>query len=374
VWAAVAGASALLGLLCTGALLEVFSWRSAFAVNVVLAAIAIAGTIGFVPESAHPGAPRLDKGGALLAMAGLTALVFSIIEAPEAGWASARTLGGIAAGLAVLAVFAVWELRTPHPMLDPRHFRNRRLSAGSLSILIQFFAFYGFAFVALQYLQGVRGDSPLIAALSVLPLSVAMMPTGRITPQLTVRFGARNVCAAGLLLVAAGLVVISRVGTASPYWLLLAGLIPVGIGMGAAMTPATAAITEGLPAAQQGVGSALNDLSREIGGALGIAVVGSIVTAAYRASLHLTGIPPALASRARGSFALALHVGGPVRAAASSAFVDGIHAGLLCAAGAALLAAITVTVLLSPALRRRQPAGSGAREDREDRQLAPATR
>ena len=151
---------------------------------------------------------------------------------------------------------------------------------------------FGFTFVALQYLQGVRGYSPLVAALSVLPLAMAMMPTGRVTPKLVARFGARGVCAAGLVLVAAGLVVISRVGTASPYWLLLAGLIPVGIGMGAAMTPATAAITEGLPAAQQGVGSALNDLSREVGGALGIAVVGSIVTAAYRASLHLTGIPP----------------------------------------------------------------------------------
>ena len=179
------------------------------------------------------------------------------------------------------------------------------------------------------------------------------------------------------MLAAAGLAVISRVGTSSSYWLRLAGLIPVGIGMGAAMTPATAAISEGLPAAQQGVGSALNDLSREVGGALGIAVVGSIVAAGYRSNLYLPGVPAGLAGRARGSFALALHVGGPVRAAASSAFVNGIHAGLLCAAGAALLAAITVTVLLSPALRRRHPAGAGAREDREDtddRELAPATR
>jgi EmrB/QacA subfamily drug resistance transporter len=377
VWAAVAGGSALLGLLCSGALLEQFSWRSAFAVNVVLAAVAIAGTIRFVPESSDPAAPSLDKGGALLAMAALTALVFSIIEAPEAGWASARTLAGIGGGLAVLAVFAGWELRAAHPMLDLRHFRNRRLSAGSLSIFIQFFAFYGFTFVAVQYLQGVRGYSPLTTALSVLPLAAVMMPTGRIIPGLAARFGARNICAAGLVLVAAGLVIISRVGPTTPYWLLLAGLIPLGIGMAAAMTPATAAITEGLPAAQQGVGSALNDLSREVGGALGIAVIGSIVTATYRTSLHPTGIPPALASRARGSFALAIHAGSPIRAAASNAFTDGIHTGLLYAAAAALLAAITVTVLLSPALRRRHPVGGGAteeREDAEDRELAPATR
>ena len=368
VWAAVAGGSALLGLLCSGLLLEEFSWRSAFAVNVVLAAVAIAGTFGFVPESSHPDAPALDKGGALLAMAGLTALVFSIIEAPEAGWAAARTLGGIGVGLAGLALFAAWELRAAHPMLDVRHFRNWRLSAGSLSIFIQFFAFFGFTFVALQYLQGVRGDSPLAAALSVLPLVAAMMPTAKFTPKLTARFGARNVCVTGLVLVAAGLVIISRVATGSPYWLLLAGLIPLGVGMGAAMTPATAAITEGLPAAQQGVGSALNDLSREVGGALGIAVIGSIVTAVYRNNLHLPGAPAGLAEKARGSFALAIHAGGPVRASAGTAFVDGIHAGLLYAAGAALLAAVSVAVLLSGSPRSR----SAARSDQPE--LAPAGR
>ena len=367
VWAAVAGGAALLGVLGTGVLLEWFSWRSAFAVNVVLAAVAIAGTIVFVPESSHPGAPPLDKVGALLTMAGLTTLVFSIIEAPEAGWGSARTLGGIGGGLAVLAVFTGWELRQRHPLLDVRHFRNRHLSAGSLSIFIQFFAFFGFNFVMLQYLQGVLGNSPLAAGASMLPLVATMMPTGRITPRLTARFGARTVCASGLVLIAAGLVVISRVGTASPYWLLLAGLIPLGAGMGAAMTPATAGITEGLPAAQQGVGSALNDLSREVGGALGIAVIGSIVTAVYRSNLHLPGIPAALAGAARGSFGLALHAGGPVKTAASSAFVDGIHTGLLYAAGAGLVAAITVAVLLPGGLRSRHAA-------RGQTDLAPATR
>jgi MFS family permease len=241
-------------------------------------------------------------------------------------------------------------------MLDPRYFRNRRLSAGSLSIFIQFFAFYGFTFVCLQYLQGVRGNSPLTAALSVLPLSAAMMPAGRMIPKLVARFGTRTVCAAGLVLVAAGLAVISRVGTASPYWLLLAGLVPVGAGMGAAMTPATAAITEGLPPAQQGVGSALNDLSREVGGALGIAVIGSIVSAVYRGNLQLSGVPAGLADKARGSFALALHAGGPVKATAGTAFVDGIHTGLLYAAAAALFAAVIVAVLLAGDRNSRQTA------------------
>jgi len=368
VWAAVAGGSALLGLLGTGALLEAFSWRSAFAVNLILAAIAIAGTVCFVPESSDPQAPKLDAGGALLAVAGLTALVFSIIEAPEAGWASARTLGGIGGGLAVLAIFVGWELRHQHPMLDPRHFASPHLSAGAASIFIQFFAFFGFTFVALQYLQGVRGDSPLKAALSVLPLACTMMPTARITPRLVAWFGARTVCVTGLVLVAAGLAVVSRVGVSSPYWLLVAGLVPLGAGMGAAMTPATAAITESLPAAQQGVGSALNDLSREVGGALGIAVIGSIVTAVYRANLHLAGVPAGLAGKARGSFALAIHAGGPVQATASTAFTDGIHTGLLYAAGAALLAAIAVAVLLSGGRQSRRAAR------REEPELASVSR
>ena len=157
----------------------------------------------------------------------------------------------------------------------------------------------------------------------------------------------------------------------------MAGLIPPGAGMGAAMTPATAAITEGLPAAQQGVGSALNDLSREVGGALGIAVIGSIVTAVYRANLHMTGVPAAAAGKARGSFALAIHAGGPVKAAASSAFVDGIHTGLLYAAGAALLAVITVTILLPLGPRSRHSADNEVSAERAgagDRELASAAR
>lgn len=230
--------------------------------------------------------------------------------------------------------------------MNPHLFSDRKLSAGSLSICIQFFAFFGFTFVSLQYLEGVRGYSPLIAPLAVLPLSAAMMPAARLTSGLATRFGARRVCVTGLALVAAGLVIISRVGTDTSYLLMLAGLVPLGIGMGAAMTPATAAITEALPQTQQGVGSALNDLSREVGGALGTAVIGSIVTAVYRSSLQLPGSPATLVGRARASFAVAIHAGGSTGADARDAFVNGIHSGLLYAAGAAILAAISVATLL----------------------------
>jgi len=359
IWAAVAGGSAVLGLLCTGVLLEWFSWRAAFAVNVVLAVVAIAGAIRYVPESSQPDTPRVDVGGALFACAGLVPLVFSIIEAPDDGWLSGRTLGGLGLGVAGLALFVVWELRQRHPLLDPRVFVNRKLSAGALSVLIQFFAFFGFTFVSLQYLEGVRGYSPLIAALAILPLSCTMMPTARLTSRFVGRFGTRAVCVCGLLLCAVGLAIVSRVGTETPYPLLLGGLVPLGVGMGAAMTPATSAITEALPSSQQGVGSALNDLSREVGGALGTAVIGSVVTGVYRSSLSLRDIPGPLADQARQSFAVAIHAGGPLGEQAKTAFVDGIHTGLLYAAGAAVLAAVCVAVLLSP--------GGGANKIRADR-------
>jgi MFS family permease len=159
VWAGVAGGAAVLGLLASGALLTGFSWRSIFGLNVVLAALALAGTLRFVPESADPDAPRLDLGGALIAVLGLFALVFSVIEAPTYGWLATRTVVGLVLAFVLLAAFVAFELRRNAPLLDPRIFRSRSLSAGSLSIFVQFFAFFGYTFTILQYLQLVRGDT-----------------------------------------------------------------------------------------------------------------------------------------------------------------------------------------------------------------------
>jgi EmrB/QacA subfamily drug resistance transporter len=347
IWAAVAGGAALFGVLGAGALLEFFSWRSVFALNIALAAIAIIGTLLVVPESADPHAPRLDRGGAALSVVALVALVYSVIQAPTAGWGSAQTLTGLGLGLLGLAAFVAWELKQRAPMLDPRLFTHPRLGAGSMSIFIQFFAFYGFIFLFLQYLQIIRGDSALIAAVSMLPMAATMLPTARLAPTLASRFGARRMCAAGLLLVAAALVVIAQVSHTSPYWQLAAGLLVLGVGMGAAMTPATSNITMALPPAKQGVASAINDLSREVGGALGIAVIGSVMTAIYRSQLSIPGVPAAVLGKAKDSVAIAARIGGPVAAKADTAFIDGIHIALYTAAGAAVLAAIAVFVLLS---------------------------
>jgi EmrB/QacA subfamily drug resistance transporter len=355
VWAAVGGGAAILGLLASGVLLTAFSWRSIFALNVVLGVVALAGTLRFVPESADPNAPGLDVAGAAIAVAGLVALVFSVIEAPTYGWLAPRTLAGLILGFALLAAFILWELRQEHPLLDPRVFRERALSTGSMSIFVQFFAFFGFTFIGMQYLQLVRGDSPLLAAVQVLPLALAMVPTSRLAPALTARYGTRTICAGGLALVAAGLAIVAQAGTDTPYILMAGGLVVLGVGMGAAMTPATSAITEALPPAQQGVGSALNDLSREVGGATGIAVIGSVLTSTYSSHVNLTGLSSRVAAEVKASYATASRFGAEVSARAHTAFVGAMHVALLTGAGAALLAALATLILLA---RRRQGAPS----------------
>jgi EmrB/QacA subfamily drug resistance transporter len=362
VWAGVAGGSAILGLVASGLVLEHWSWKAVFAINVVLAAVALIGAVRVVPESSDPDAPKLDLVGGLIAVVGLLALVFSIIEAPEKGWLSVSTLTGLVAGIAVLAAFVAWEFHHEHPLLDPRVFRLRTLSAGSLSIFIQFFAFFGFTFGMIQFLQGVRGDSPLIASVSVLPLGLTLIPISRVTPRLAERFGRRAVCVAGLIFMAIGLGDLAQISAGSTYWSIVIALVLLGMGMGLAMTPATSAITEALPATQQGVGSALNDLSRELGGAFGIAVIGSVLTATYRSHLHLPGVSPTLAATARASFGVASHIGGTVTKHAQVAFVSGMHAALYFAAGAALLGAVLVAVLLSGPLADRKEAKAPPRE------------
>lgn len=201
VWTGVAGASAVLGVFASATLLEWFSWRSIFALNVVLAVLAIAGTARIVPESADPERAGRDPVGSLLVVTGLGVLVYSILEAPQHGWSSSRTVIGCLIGCVVIAGFVAWEARTRRPLLDPRIFRSREVSAGTLSLAVQFFCFFGFIFVILQYFQEVRGDSPLMAAVSMLVLPAGLMPAARSAPVLVQRVGQRVLCGAGLCLI-----------------------------------------------------------------------------------------------------------------------------------------------------------------------------
>ena len=290
--------------------------------------------------------------GALLSLVGVASLVFAIIEGADRGWTSAATLAAAGIALVTLVGFVLRELSTPTPLLDVRLFRLRGFSAGSLSVTAQFFAAFGFFFVVLQYLQFVVGRSALQAALTLLPLPFVLLPSARLAPRLAERFGTNRVDAAGLLSIAAGLALVIRSSASSSNQVTMyAGLVLFAVGMGLAGTPATTAITASLPEAKQGVASAVNDLSREFGSALGIAVLGSLLTTSYRASLAptLAGLPAPVAEGARASVAFASEaagrlgpVGEQLAAAARQAYVDGVSAAVL--TGAAVLVAAAVFV------------------------------
>ena len=356
VWVGVAGGGAVLGLLASGALLEFFAWNSFFTLNVVLAAVALIGTLLVIPTSRDAEAPRLDPLGAALSLVAAVGIVFGIIEGPDRGWADPLTVAGFVVGAVALVGFVRWELRREEPLLDVRLFRLKGFGAGSGVITIQFFGSFGLFFIILQYLQYVANLSPFRAALALLPLPVFLVPTARNAPKIAARLGANRVLPVGLVLSASGLAVMTTLGTHFVYWHLALGLALFGLGMGLAGTPATTAIVSSLPAAKQGVGSAMNDLSRELGSALGIAVLGSTLSSTYRS--HVTGatagLPPQAAEGARSSIALVKHASGRLAQfgpkgqhlldSARSSFVDAAHAAFLVAIVVLLVGAVFAAV------------------------------
>jgi EmrB/QacA subfamily drug resistance transporter len=375
VWVGVAGGGAVLGLFASGLLLEFFSWSSFFGLNVVLAAVALVGTLLVVPRSVDTTRPRLDIVGGLLSLVGVAGAVFGIIEGPERGWTDALTVTALAAGVVALSAFVVWELQTTHPMLDPRLFKNRSFSAGALTIMVQFFATFGLFFVVIQYLQFVVGHSALEAALALLPLPLVMIPLARNAPRIARRVGFRRLAPLGLLLTATGLVVISGVSEELSYGHFALGLVLFAAGMALAGTPSTSAITESLPESKQGIASAVNDTARELGSALGIAILGSVLNQQYRDGMieAVHGLPPAVAEKAESSVAFTQsdQVGQLGAAAdqlvttAQQAFVGGISGSLLLAAGVVAAAAVIVA-RLAPGPTARGDSGESTTDESQD--------
>ncbi|TWE12301.1 MFS transporter [Rudaeicoccus suwonensis] len=364
IWAGLAGGSAVLGLFASGLLLEWFSWQAIFWFTVALATAATGLTIRSVPESRAVSIGRFDVGGAALSVLGLGVLVYSIIEAPIEGWGSARTLLGLAAGAVILCCFAVWELRNSAPLLDVRLFRHRGFAAGMLSVFSLFFVFFGFIFVFMQYLQFVRAWSPLVAACAATPVALGLLPGARIAPRLVERFGSRVLALVGMALVAIGMSGLATVHATTDYWLIAVLLWLAGTGMGWAMTPATTDITDSLPQDQQGVASAMNDVAREVGGALGIAVLGSVLSNGYRSGLPLHGVPQQVATVARESVAAAVGLPEPMSSLARSAFVDGLGDALGLAAVVLIVCALGVALVAGPTGRRKSDAADSVERPR----------
>lgn len=364
VWVGVAGGGAVIGLFGSGILLEFYTWSSFFGLNVTLAALALVGTLLVVPASREERPPRLDPLGALLSLLAVAGIVFGVIEGPERGWTDPLTLASFAVAAAALLSFVRWELRRGAPMLDPRLFRLRGFSTGTLALTTQFFGSFGFFYIVLQYLQYIADQSPLRAAVSLLPLPVVLIPLARNAPRIADRFGVNRVVALGLALSASGMAVMTTLTVDLDQGRLTIGLVLFAAGMGLAGTPSTTAIVSSLPPEKQGVGSAVNDTSRELGSALGIAVLGSVLNSGYRAGLAdgLVGLPAGVAERALASIAFTRAgadelarlgpAGRDLVAAAEQAFVDATGAAFAVAA-ATLLAAAVVVLLRGPRIRGR---------------------
>jgi EmrB/QacA subfamily drug resistance transporter len=357
-WAAMVGVGVAAGPISGGWLLEHFSWGSVFMVNVPVAAAAIIGGALFIPTSRDPAAPPVDMPGLVLSSSGVTALVYTVIEAPNWGWRSAHTTVGFASAIAILAVFALWERRTPHPMLDVTVFVNRRFSGGSLAVTAGFLTLFGFIFVITQYFQFIKGYSAFETGVRLLPVAISIAVASIVGPRIVERVGTTAVVAGGLVTFAAGLAWASTADAATPYLEIALQMVLLGGGLGLTTAPATEAIMGSLSADKAGVGSAVNDTTRELGGTLGVAIVGSVFASIYSSRLSaspaLANLPADARAAMERSMAAAQRVIGQlpqpviadVRGAVNTAFLDGLQIGSLVSAGIALGAAIVVAWLL----------------------------
>src|SRR5262252_6508406 len=343
-WAAVSGLGVAIGPVAGGWLLAHFSWDSIFLVNLPIAAIALLAGRWLVPASRAPVARRLDLAGAAMSVTAFAALTYTLIQAPADGWTSAATIAraGTAAGL--LAAFAAWEARSSHPMLPLALFRDRAFAGAAAAIMLLFFALTGGVFLLTQIYQFVLGYSPLAAGLRTLPSAAMLAIASPVGARIARRFGTRVPVVAGLTLMTGGLALFATATAGSTYGHYVTAMIILSAGIGLAMAPATESVMHRLPPALAGVGSAVNDATRNLGSVLGVAVIGSVAASAYASHLGAFYIAGTGATAARQSVAaataIARHVGGPNGAAlfhaAASAFVTGADRGILVAAAATL--------------------------------------
>ncbi|MET9190440.1 MFS transporter [Streptomyces tendae] len=352
VWTGVAGGGGILGMFLSALLVDVADWRLLFVLPVVLVVVALAMALKSVPNSQEAPAHRFDTAGALVSTVAVTGLIFVLQEGPERGWTAPVTLTALAVGIGAAVAFVGWELhRRDAALLDVRLFRERGLAGGSITLLVVFGVQAGIAVVLFPYFQAVLGWSGLLSTVALMPMAVMMMVTSGLAPALAARVGSRPTMALGVALAGVGLALMALFVSDDGYLTILPGMLVMGIGMGLSMTPSTEAITGSLPRGKQGVASALNDVTREFGTALGVALLGALLASGYRGAVdgRLDGIPQGPADSAREGVANAVEAAGSAGPygpdllhAAQQSFVDGWQQAMW--VGVAVMGALFVYV------------------------------
>jgi EmrB/QacA subfamily drug resistance transporter len=352
IWAAVTGAAGAIGPVASGWLLGHFWYGSIFLINVPFIVLALVAGVFLVPPSRDPEQGKLDPVGALLSIVGVSSLVYGLIQAPTDGWRSASTLSAFAVAIVVLVSFCLWESHRDEPMLDMKFFKNPAFSTATGGMALVFLAMYGVMFLITQYFQLILGYSPLGAALRLLPMSPIMLIVAPLTPMIVARFGANRTVAMGMSFVAAGFLLFTGLGVHTPYLYVLVCIFPLVSGIALTMAPMTAAIMSAVPPRRAGAGSAMNDATRELGAALGVAVLGSVAASQYGSHISKLTAGLSAADRAKSTASLggALEVaaslpkaaGALLASGAEHAFVSGIHLAVITGAILCVIAAVTV--------------------------------
>jgi predicted MFS family arabinose efflux permease len=367
-WGAVTGLGVAVGPVTGGVLLAHFGWPSVFVALVPVALVALAATWAWVPESSNPGEARLDVPGLMLSTAAIGLLVYTIIEAPSRGWSSPASLGGFAGAAVLVAAFVTVERRRARPMIDVTLFRTPAFSAASASVTLAFFALFGFIFLVTQYFQFMRGFGTLSTGVRILPVAITIAIGSVGGVALASRIGTRAVVASGLVLLSSAFGWIALSSTFMPYDRIVGQMVLIGLGLGLTTAPATESILSVLPPAKAGVGSAVNDATREAGGTFGVAVLGSIFTSLYANHLSTTAfheLPSHTVSAAQNSVAAALAtVGHAPDGAAQQRLLDGVQASFMTGFHTASLVAFGIGLagaagaLLLPGRGHRAPANT----------------
>jgi EmrB/QacA subfamily drug resistance transporter len=375
-WAGTVGLGIAIGPIAGGVLLARYWWGSIFLVNVPIAVLGLVGALVLVPDSKNPASDRPDPGGALLSMAGLGLLLWAIIEAPTRGWGSGEVIGGGLASVAVLGTFVVVEGRSRHPMLKLSFFRDRRFSVAAAAECLGVFGLLGALFLQTQFLQFDLGLSPIEAGLRILPMASMLVVSAALSPVIGRFIGLKLTVAAGLVAVAGGLWQMSAASAlTTTYDDILPGLLLVGFGAGLLLPTATNSVVGSVPQGDSGIGSASNAVALQVGGAFGVAVIGSLMSTRYQdhMTLALAGrhVPASAAQTILGSFggalAVASRVGGTtgelLARAARTAFMSGLEVALAVGAAVALGAAVLVLVRLPMWVSRELPVPPGTDDD-----------